>query len=81
MKVLVVDAGGRGNAIAHAFSRSERVKEVYVAPGNGGSEFFEKCRIAEINGKRIPSIRAIEEIVQFAKNTTLTWLTLALRSR
>jgi phosphoribosylamine--glycine ligase len=67
MKVLVVDAGGRGNAIAHAFSRSARVKEVYVAPGNGGSEFFEKCKIAKLNGEKIPSIRAISEIVKFAK--------------
>ncbi len=67
MKVLVVDAGGRGNAIAHAFSRSEKVKEVYVAPGNGGSEFFPKCRIAELDGKKIPSIRSTDEIVRFAK--------------
>ncbi|MET1123988.1 MAG: phosphoribosylamine--glycine ligase [Archaeoglobaceae archaeon] len=67
MRVLVVDAGGRGNAIAHAFSRSEKVREVYVAPGNAGSEFFPKCRIAELDGKRIPSIRSIEEIVEFAK--------------
>ncbi|AGK62104.1 phosphoribosylamine--glycine ligase [Archaeoglobus sulfaticallidus PM70-1] len=69
MRVLVVDAGGRGNAIAHAFSRSETVKEVYVAPGNGGSEFFDKCRIAELNGKKIPSIRAVDEIVEFAKKS------------
>jgi len=69
MKVLVVDAGGRGNAIAHAFSRSEQVKEVYVAPGNGGSEFFEKCKIAKLDGKDIPSIRAVNEIVQFAKRS------------
>ncbi len=67
MKVLVVDAGGRGNAIAHAFSRSEKVKEVFVAPGNAGSEFFPKCRVAELNGKKIPSIRAIDDIVRFAK--------------
>ncbi len=67
MKVLVVDAGGRGNAIAHAFSRSERVKEVYVAPGNAGSEFFEKCKIAKLDGKKISSIRALDEIVEFAK--------------
>jgi len=64
MKVLVVDAGGRGNAIAHAFSRSEKVKKVYVAPGNAGSEFFPKCEhVAEV-----PSIRAIDEIVKFAKS-------------
>ncbi len=64
MKVLVVDAGGRGNAIAHAFSRSEKVKEVFVAPGNAGSEFFLKCRQV----KDVPSIRAIDDIVKFAKS-------------
>ncbi len=63
MKVLVVDAGGRGNAIAHAFSRSERVKEIFVAPGNAGSEFFPKCKHVE----EVPSIRAIDEIVKFAR--------------
>lgn len=67
MKVLVVDAGGRGNAIAHAFSRSKKVKEIFVAPGNAGSEFFEKCKVAKIDGKPIASIRSIEEIVKFAK--------------
>ncbi len=67
MRVLVVDAGGRGNAIAHAFSRSEKVKEVFVAPGNAGSEFFPKCKQARINGKFIKSIRSIDEIVRFAK--------------
>ena len=67
MRVLVVDAGGRGNAIAHAFSRSEKVDEVFVAPGNAGSEFFLKCKQAKLNGRFIPSIRAIDEIVRFAK--------------
>ncbi|MEM1956868.1 MAG: phosphoribosylamine--glycine ligase [Archaeoglobaceae archaeon] len=67
MRVLVVDAGGRGNAIAHAFSRSEKVKKVFVAPGNAGSEFFDKCSVAKIDGKPIASIRSIEEIVKFAK--------------
>lgn len=67
MKVLVVDAGGRGNAIAHAFSRSNKVKEVFVAPGNAGSNFFDKCKQARMNGKFISSIRAIDEIVEFAK--------------
>ncbi|MEM2727208.1 MAG: phosphoribosylamine--glycine ligase [Archaeoglobaceae archaeon] len=67
MNVLIVDAGGRGNAIAHAFSRSKRVKKVFVAPGNAGSEFFENCEIAKIDGKPISSIRDIENIVKFAK--------------
>lgn len=68
MNVLVVDAGGRGNAIAHAFSRSDKVKRVFVAPGNSGSEFFEKCEIAKLEGKPISSIRDLEGIVKFAKS-------------
>ncbi len=67
VKVLVVDAGGRGNAIAHAFARSEEVKKVFVAPGNAGSEFFEKCSQAKLKGRFISSIRALDEIVNFAK--------------
>lgn len=34
--VLVIDGGGRGNAIAHAFKISDEVDEVYVTPGNAG---------------------------------------------
>ncbi|MEM4292523.1 MAG: phosphoribosylamine--glycine ligase, partial [Archaeoglobaceae archaeon] len=41
--------------------------KVFVAPGNAGSEFFDKCRVAKIDGKPIASIRSIEEIVKFAK--------------
>lgn len=63
MNVLVVDAGGRGNAIAHAFSRSEKVKNVFVGPGNAGSGFFEKCK----HVSSISSIRDIEGIIKFSK--------------
>ncbi len=63
VKVLVVDAGGRGNAIAHAFSRSEKVDEVYVTPGNAGSELFPKCR--QVGTAK--SIRDLDGIVKAAK--------------
>jgi phosphoribosylamine--glycine ligase len=63
-KVLVVDAGGRGNAIAHAFARSENVDAVYVAPGNAGSEMMKKCRLATNDG-RTP--KSISELLAFAK--------------
>lgn len=68
VKVLVVDAGGRGNATAHALSRSPYVGKVYVAPGNYGSYFFEKCEVGLLEGGPIPSIRDIDKIVKFAKN-------------
>ena len=63
-RVLVVDAGGRGNAIAHAFARSGAVERVYVAPGNAGSEMMDKCRLAAIEGK-VP--RSISELLAFVK--------------
>ncbi|MFW6186351.1 MAG: phosphoribosylamine--glycine ligase, partial [Halobacteriota archaeon] len=62
MNVLVVDAGGRGNAIAHAFSRSDQVKNVFVAPGNAGSNFFPKCQQVDVS-----SIRDLDEILKFSK--------------
>lgn len=44
--VLVIDGGGRGNALAHIFSRSDRVDQVYVSPGNAG--------VYEYGGESVP---------------------------
>ena len=63
-KVLVVDAGGRGNAIAHSFARSPLVERVYVAPGNAGSSMMEKCEIALNRGN---PIKEISDLATFAK--------------
>ncbi len=37
MKVLVVGSGGREHALAWKLSQSQRIQQVYVAPGNGGT--------------------------------------------
>jgi len=63
-RVFVVDAGGRGNAIAHAFARSGAVEKVFVSPGNAGSEMMDKCRLAQVDG-RPP--KSIPELLAFAK--------------
>ena len=37
MKVLVVGNGGREHAMAWKLAQSNRIQQVYVAPGNGGT--------------------------------------------
>lgn len=38
MKVLVIGSGGREHALAWKLAQSPRVQQVYVAPGNGGTD-------------------------------------------
>ncbi len=45
--VAIIGNGGRENALAWAIEKNEEVENIYLFPGNGGSENFQKC-------KRIP---------------------------
>lgn len=62
-KIIVVDSGGRGNAIAHTFSRSPRVSEVISVSGNAGSEMFGR----RINMTREEKVRAKEFLADLAQ--------------
>ncbi len=57
MKVLVIGSGGRDHAIAWKFTRSPRVKEVFVAHGNGGIAETATCVHA----------KTVEEMLDFAE--------------
>jgi phosphoribosylamine--glycine ligase len=61
MKVLVIGSGGRDHAIAWSFSRSNRVKQVFVAHGNGGIARTASC----VNAK------TVEEMVAFAEKESI----------
>ncbi len=41
MKILVIGSGGREHALAWKLTQSPRVSQVFVAPGNGGTEIEE----------------------------------------
>ncbi|MCR4688335.1 MAG: phosphoribosylamine--glycine ligase [Saccharofermentans sp.] len=43
MKVLVVGGGGREHAICYALNKSDKVTELYCAPGNGGIASIATC--------------------------------------
>lgn len=57
MKVLVIGSGGRDHAIAWSFARSKRVKQVYVAHGNGGIARTAIC----VNAKTVEEMAAFAE--------------------
>ena len=57
MKVLVIGSGGRDHAIAWSFTRSSRVKQVYVAHGNGGIARTATC----VNAKTVEEMAAFAE--------------------
>ena len=56
MKVLVVGAGGREHALSWRISQSPIVKEVYVAPGNGGTELESLLTNIEIQADDIEGL-------------------------
>ena len=43
MKILIVGSGGREHTLAWKFAQSEKVRRVFVSPGNGGTATEAKC--------------------------------------
>ncbi len=65
MKVLIIGGGGREHALAWKFAQSDRVKDVYVAPGNGGTATMNKGTNVNIDADDIEGLKA------FAKNENI----------
>lgn len=68
MKVLVIGGGGREHAICLALSKSDRVSELFCAPGNPGiAEISENIRIVDIQASNIEGLAefAVREMIDF----------------
>ena len=65
MNVLVIGSGGREHMLVKKLKQSERVSNIFVAPGNAGMQSEATCVKIEID--------AIEELVQFAKQAQIDW--------
>lgn len=65
MKVLIIGGGGREHALAWKFAQSDKVKDVFVAPGNGGTATMNKGTNVDIAADDIEGLKA------FAKNENI----------
>lgn len=43
LRILLIGSGGREHALAWRLSQSSLVKHIFAAPGNGGTQFVDKC--------------------------------------
>ncbi|EFM10741.1 phosphoribosylamine/glycine ligase [Paenibacillus curdlanolyticus YK9] len=63
MRILVIGGGGREHAIAWALKKSDKVKEIYCAPGNAGIAQVAECVPIQVN--------QFDELIQFACDNSI----------
>lgn len=56
MNVLIIGNGGREHALAWKVAKNEQVKNIFVAPGNAGSELEQKVTNVDINADNISGL-------------------------
>ena len=64
MKILIVGAGGREHVIAWKLLKNDKIKKIYIAPGNAGSEILE-------NTENVTLKNDINAYVRFAKENEI----------
>ena len=65
MKVLVIGAGGREHALAWQCAKFDTVEEVFVAPGNAGTELEDKLTNVNIGAEDI------DGLIKFAQDNQI----------
>lgn len=68
MNILVLGSGGREHALAWKIAQDEKVKTVFVAPGNAGTATEPKCQNVALN------ILDNTAIVNFAKDNAIDFI-------
>ncbi len=65
MKVLVIGSGGREHALAWQCAKFDSVEEVFIAPGNAGTELEDKLTNVDIG------VQDISALIDFAKSNNI----------
>jgi len=47
--IVIIGNGGRENSLAWAIQKNNQIKNIYIIPGNGGSEKIKKCQNLNID--------------------------------
>ena len=71
MKVLMIGSGGREHALIRSLKKSEKVTEIFCAPGNGGISFDATNVPIPVTDKE--GIVKIEKDGIFAQTHTITF--------
>lgn len=66
-KVVVIDGGGRGAALVHAYSKSAAVSELFAIPGNDLMQSLTKKKVTIFPDLKTTSIQEILQICQKEK--------------
>lgn len=64
---MVIDGGGRGAALVHAYSKSSEVSELFAIPGNDLMQSLTKKKITTFPELKTTSVKEILEICQKVK--------------
>ena len=65
MKILIIGNGGREHALAWKAAQSSQVDEVFVAPGNAGTDCEPNLTNVNISATDIPAL------IEFVKNNNV----------
>lgn len=65
MQILILGSGGREHALAWKCAQDSRVNTIFVAPGNAGTAFEDKCKNLDLN------ILDNAAIVEFARSNQI----------
>jgi phosphoribosylamine--glycine ligase len=64
MKILIIGSGGREHALAWKFAQSPQMEQVFVAPGNSGTNIEAKCK--NVSPGDPAAVEGQEALKQFA---------------
>ena len=55
-RILIVGSGGRENALAWSMRKCKSIEEIFIAPGNGGTEDYQGCKRLDVKEHNVKGL-------------------------